>query len=325
MLAIGPGLGTGDWARRLWASARSVTGIPAVVDADALNLLAASPVKLPADWIITPHPGEAARLLGVEMRAVQADRLGRGARAACALRRRRGAEGRGHAGGASRRIDLAICDRGNPGMATAGMGDVLTGVIAGLRAQSVGRGGGGAYRRAGARARGGFGGAGRSARAHRERCHRRIARLGESVTAHEPGAWITRSGEETEALGARLLGTAAPRDADCRVVFLRGELGSGKSTFARGVLRALGVTGPIKSPSYTLLETYELPAITAVHLDLYRLEDPEELEHLGLADYHRPGSCGSSNGRNVASGRLPRGGAGAAVFHRLGRSSNRED
>ena len=102
-------------------------------------------------------------------------------------------------------------------------------------------------------------------------------------------AWLTRSGEETEALGARLLGTPPPRDAACRVMYLRGELGSGKSTFARGVLRALGVTGPIKSPSYTLLETYELPARTAVHLDLYRLLDPEELEHLGLADYHRPG------------------------------------
>ena len=135
VLAIGPGLGTGDWARRLWASVRAVTGIPAVVDADALNLLAASPGKLPADWIITPHPGEAARLLGVEVRAVQADRLG----AARELHARYGAvavlKGAGTlvCCGAS----LAICDRGNPGMATAGMGDVLTGVIAGLRAQSM--------------------------------------------------------------------------------------------------------------------------------------------------------------------------------------------
>jgi tRNA threonylcarbamoyladenosine biosynthesis protein TsaE len=109
------------------------------------------------------------------------------------------------------------------------------------------------------------------------------------VTVDEPGPWSTHSGEETEALGARLLGTPTPRDAPCKVVFLHGELGSGKSTFARGVLRALGVQGPIKSPSYTLLETYELPSMTAVHLDLYRLVDPEELEHLGLADYHRPG------------------------------------
>jgi len=134
VFAIGPGLGTGDWARRQWAAACSVTGIPAVVDADALNLLAANPMKLPADWIITPHPGEAARLLGVDTRAVQADRLG----AARELHSRYGAvavlKGAGTlvAGGAS---ELAICDRGNPGMATAGMGDVLTGVIAALRAQ----------------------------------------------------------------------------------------------------------------------------------------------------------------------------------------------
>jgi NAD(P)H-hydrate epimerase len=139
VLAIGPGLGTGDWARRLWAAACSVTGIPAVVDADALNLLAANPVKLPATWIMTPHPGEAARLLGTEIRAVQADRLG----AARELRSRFGAvavlKGAGTlVAGASAEgaePELAICDRGNPGMATAGMGDVLTGVIAGLRAQ----------------------------------------------------------------------------------------------------------------------------------------------------------------------------------------------
>jgi tRNA threonylcarbamoyladenosine biosynthesis protein TsaE len=116
--------------------------------------------------------------------------------------------------------------------------------------------------------------------------------------------WLTCSGEETEALGARLLGTPST-DAACRVVFLRGELGSGKSTFARGALRALGVQGSIKSPSYTLLETYELPAVTAVHLDLYRLLDPEELEHLGLPDYHRPGFLWLVEWPERGSGRLP--------------------
>ena len=122
--------------------------------------------------------------------------------------------------------------------------------------------------------------------------------------SHEPRAWLTRSGEETEALGAQLLGTPVPGDAP-RVVFLRGELGSGKSTFARGALRALGAQGPIKSPSYTLLETYELPGITAVHLDLYRLLDPEELEHLGLADYHRPGFLWLVEWPERGVGRLP--------------------
>jgi len=101
--------------------------------------------------------------------------------------------------------------------------------------------------------------------------------------------WITTSGEETEQLGGELLGAAPARGAPCRIVTLSGDLGAGKSTFARVVLRALVVTGPIKSPSYTLLETYPLASVTVVHLDLYRLKDPSELEYLGLADYHRPG------------------------------------
>ena len=121
-----------------------------------------------------------------------------------------------------------------------------------------------------------------------------------------PHEWLTTSGEETETLGARLLGTPPPaRGAPCRVVTLSGELGAGKSTFARGALRALGATGPIKSPSYTLLETYELPAVHAVHLDLYRLRDPGELEHLGLADYHRPGFLWLIEWPERGAGRLP--------------------
>jgi tRNA threonylcarbamoyladenosine biosynthesis protein TsaE len=88
-------------------------------------------------------------------------------------------------------------------------------------------------------------------------------------------------------------------------VFLSGELGAGKSTFARGVLRALGAQGPIKSPSYTLLESYALPDVNAVHLDLYRLIDPAELEHLGLADYHRPGFLWLIEWPERGAGRLP--------------------
>jgi ADP-dependent NAD(P)H-hydrate dehydratase / NAD(P)H-hydrate epimerase len=134
VVAIGPGLGRGDWAQRLWLQVLRSKERPTVVDADALNLLAQSPVKLPAHWILTPHPGEAGRLLGSDARAVQADRLG----AARELHSRYGAvvvlKGAGTLV-ACAEAPLAICDRGNPGMATAGMGDVLTGVIAGLRAQ----------------------------------------------------------------------------------------------------------------------------------------------------------------------------------------------
>jgi tRNA threonylcarbamoyladenosine biosynthesis protein TsaE len=125
------------------------------------------------------------------------------------------------------------------------------------------------------------------------------------VTIGAGRSWLTHSGEETEALGARLLGTPAPPGAPCRVVALSGELGSGKSTFARGVLRALGAAGPIKSPSYTLLETYELPQVHAIHLDLYRLVDPAELEHLGLADYDRPGFLWLVEWPERGAGRLP--------------------
>lgn len=117
--------------------------------------------------------------------------------------------------------------------------------------------------------------------------------------------WITRSAEETEALGAALAGVAPAPGSACRIIELRGELGSGKSTFARGALRALGATGTIKSPSYTLLESYDLPAVHAIHLDLYRLRDPEELEHLGLPDYHRPGFVWFVEWPERAEGRLP--------------------
>jgi tRNA threonylcarbamoyladenosine biosynthesis protein TsaE len=120
-----------------------------------------------------------------------------------------------------------------------------------------------------------------------------------------PAVWRTRSGEETEALGAQQLGVAPAPGTPCRIIELAGELGSGKSTFARGVLRALGVLGPIKSPSYTLLETYEPPGVHIVHLDLYRLNDPDELEHLGLADYHRAGFLWLVEWPERGAGRLP--------------------
>ena len=132
VVAIGPGLGRDEWARGMLRAVLHCER-PAVLDADALNLLAEEPRRRD-DWILTPHPGEAARLLGVDIPAIQGDRLAALAR----LTERYGGivvlKGAGTLIGGAGEIP-ALCDRGNPGMATAGMGDVLTGIIAALRAQ----------------------------------------------------------------------------------------------------------------------------------------------------------------------------------------------
>lgn len=136
VVAVGPGLRRGDWGRALWAAVLA-SGKLLVVDADALHLLAEAPEQR-GDWILTPHPGEAARLLGVSNVQVQADRFA----AVEALVERYGGVGVLKGAGtlvAGRGGAIRVCPFGNPGMAAAGMGDVLTGVIAGLLAQGVSR------------------------------------------------------------------------------------------------------------------------------------------------------------------------------------------
>ena len=134
VLAVGPGLGQGEWGRSLFRAAVD-SGKSLVLDADALNLLAAAPEALP-QAILTPHPGEAARLLGVSNTQVQADRFAAVQalvdRYECAVV----LKGAGTLVGAPKQVPRLIA-AGNPGMATGGMGDVLTGVIAALQAQHL--------------------------------------------------------------------------------------------------------------------------------------------------------------------------------------------
>ncbi len=134
-VAIGPGLGQDDWAEELWLAVRDIPQ-PLVVDADALNLLAAGATQR-AHWILTPHPGEAGRLLGCQGADIQHDRFA----AVQGITRRFGGvcvlKGCGSLVQGGPNGATWLCDRGNPGMASGGMGDVLTGVIVGLLAQGL--------------------------------------------------------------------------------------------------------------------------------------------------------------------------------------------
>ena len=134
VIAIGPGLGQNGWGRILLARALD-TPLPIIADADALNLLATHPLAR-GQWIFTPHPGEAGRLLKQSAQQVQQDRLQAAAQIVERYRAVVVLKGAGSLVVAERETP-AICRRGNPGMAAPGMGDVLTGIVAALVAQGL--------------------------------------------------------------------------------------------------------------------------------------------------------------------------------------------
>ncbi len=144
-VVLGPGLGLGDWSGNLWRAALAASearGLPLIVEADALRLRARGASGESGsrrdDWILTPHPGEAAALLGTEVEQVQRDRFA----TVAAIQRRFGGhcllKGVGSLTCAPSRLPrFKLCSEGNPGMASAGMGDVLSGIIAALHAQGL--------------------------------------------------------------------------------------------------------------------------------------------------------------------------------------------
>lgn len=135
VIAIGPGLGRGPWSQAVFDAVLAQSG-SLVLDADALNLLADGPRTLPTDCVLTPHPGEAARLLGCSTAEVQRHRA---AALHALVERHRCAvvlKGAGTLVGAPGRLP-ALIDAGGPALASGGTGDVLTGVIAALRGQGL--------------------------------------------------------------------------------------------------------------------------------------------------------------------------------------------
>ena len=135
VIAIGPGLGQGEWGQQMLNLAIE-SGLPLVVDADALNILSQSPQQY-RKWILTPHCGEAARMLGQSTQEIQRNRFA----AVTTLQQSYGGIAILKGAGtlvAHTQSPIFLCSAGNPGMASGGMGDVLTGVIAGLLAQGIG-------------------------------------------------------------------------------------------------------------------------------------------------------------------------------------------
>lgn len=105
-----------------------------------------------------------------------------------------------------------------------------------------------------------------------------------SSPAQDAGNWVSLADEAATGRFAARLARALPAADAPLVLYLHGDLGAGKTTLARGMLQAMGETGPVRSPTYALMTEYEPAGRRVLHLDLYRLESPDDLLALGLAD-----------------------------------------
>ena len=266
-------------------------GKPLVVDADALNLLAPSPRAMP-QAVLTPHPGEAARLLACANADVQRDRIAAATRIAERFDAVVVLKGAGSVIAAPKRVPR-IVGAGNPGMAVAGMGDVLTGVVAACARRGLdafdAASAGVCCMPSPATSRRAMANAGCRRATSSRTAPRRESRKIRACT------WLTKP----RPLHSRTRSNArarAGRWCSCMANSARAN-----PSLARAWLRACGVEGAIRSPTYTLVEHYPLAAGgNALHLDLYRIGAAGELEFLALDS--DDAELGWSNGPNAGPG-----------------------